>query len=48
MTLPNSFGLKFIIELINECWKEDPHETPPLRLKIKLVKYNYFIWARFD
>ena len=32
MELPKSFGPKVIIDLINECWKEDPHERPTFKV----------------
>ena len=33
MPLPKLFGPKSIIDLMNECWKEDPHERPGFKVK---------------
>ena len=32
MRLPETFGPQFIIDLMNECWKEDPHERPAFKV----------------
>ena len=32
MRLPETFGPQFIVDLMNECWKEDPHERPAFKV----------------
>ena len=36
MELPKEFGPQFIIDLMNECWKEDPHERPTFQVNFIL------------
>jgi len=31
MRLPETFGPPFIIDLMNDCWKEEPHERPTFK-----------------
>ncbi len=33
MPLSNNFGPKLIIDLMNECWKEDPNDRPSFKVK---------------
>jgi len=43
MKFSKQFGPQFIIDLINECWKEDPHERPSFRiLHEKLISEKQF------
>ena len=32
MKLPDGFGPQFIIDIIRECWKEEPHERPTFKV----------------
>ena len=45
MKLPNEFGPQFIIEIINECWKQDPHERPTF--KVNTLQINIFLFFYF-
>jgi hypothetical protein len=39
MPLPDDFVPQFIIDLMNECWKEDPHQRSTFK-----VKYQKFLF----
>ena len=34
MPLPKEFGPQFIIDLMNECWKEDHHQRPTFEVNL--------------
>ncbi len=34
MPLPKDFGPQFIIDLMNECWKEDHHQRPTFKVNL--------------
>ena len=36
MELPEEFGPQFIVDLMNECWEEDPHKRPAFNVNFIL------------
>lgn len=39
MKLPNGFGPQIIIDIMNECWKEDPHQRPTFKVNLNEISF---------